>query len=183
MKHRGETLRKRVDLRELVLVETTCVTSHPALPFSSVVERAKDTVRPEDDATFVAAVNIRRTRSHRISPLGLPSAPPPPGSEALPVLVEQALEEAPPLPDFDNPDPEEKPPETPQGRLDRWKRKLLDLTNRNPLLNHRVPKTNLPIICPEPGRFAQAGKGAVRQFHGNSRSWTTRPSPSTMRTR
>ena len=147
----AETLRKRVALRELVLVETTCVTSHPALTFSSAVERAKDSVQPKDDATFVAAVDTRRARSHRITPLGLPSAPPPPSSEALPVSVEQALKEAPPLPDFDNPDPEEKPPETPQGRLDRWKRKLFDLTNGNPLLNHRATKTSLRIISPELG--------------------------------
>ena len=147
----AETLRKRAALAELVLIETTCVTSHPTPSFSAAIGQANDTVQPEDDDTFVAAVDIRRARSHRITPLGLQSAPSAPSLEATPALGEHELEAAPPLPDFDNPDPEEEAPQTPQGRLDRWKRKLLDLTNRNPLLNHRAPKTSLRIICPDPG--------------------------------
>ena len=147
----AETLRKRADLKELVLVETTCATSYPAPPFSKALERAKDSIRPEDDDTFVAAVDVRRARSHRITPLGLQSRQPTPSSEATSAIVEQELEEAPQLPDFDSPAPEEDAPQTAEGRLERWKRKLLDLTNRNPLLNHRRPKTSLRIICPDPG--------------------------------
>ena len=36
------------------------------------------------------------------------------------------------------------------SRLDTWKNKLLDLTNRNRLLNHRDTKGCLRIVCPDP---------------------------------
>lgn len=36
------------------------------------------------------------------------------------------------------------------SRLDTWKNKLLDLTNRNRLLNHRDTKGCLQIVCPDP---------------------------------
>lgn len=36
------------------------------------------------------------------------------------------------------------------SRLDAWKSKLLDLTNRNRLLNHRDTKGCLRIVCPDP---------------------------------
>lgn len=36
------------------------------------------------------------------------------------------------------------------SRLDAWKNKLLDLTNRNRLLNHRDTKGCLRIVCPDP---------------------------------
>ena len=147
----AETLRKRADLKELVLVETTCVTSHPAPSFSTAIKQANATVLPEADATFVAAVDVRRARSHRITPLGLQSRQPMPNPGHPPPRVEQGLEQAPPLPDFDSPTPEEDAPQTAEGRLKRWKLKLLDLTNRNPLLNHRATKTSLQIICPDPG--------------------------------
>ncbi|MGC9329926.1 MAG: DUF4011 domain-containing protein, partial [Candidatus Hinthialibacter sp.] len=67
--------------------------------------------------------------------------------------VELSLEEAPPLPDFDEDADLETPPETPEGRLERWQRKLLDLSARNPLLNHKNTKTSLDIFCPEPWRL------------------------------
>ena len=70
----AETLRKRIDLQELLLLETTCATSSPVPPFSAAIE----------------------------------------------------------LPDFDSAEPEDAKPETPQGRLERWQRKLLDLSARKP---------------------------------------------------
>ena len=56
----AETLRKRVDLKELLLIETTCVTSHPPPSFSMALREAGRTVGADDDATFCAAVDIRR---------------------------------------------------------------------------------------------------------------------------
>lgn len=158
----AETLCKRVDLRELVLVETTCVTSHPALPFF-LGGRTGQGHRPARGRRHVRC--SRRYPARPITPHLPARFAVGPASTRLgspPVPVEQALEEAPPLPDFGNPDPEEKRPETPQGRLDRWKRKLLDLTSRNPLLNHRAPKTSLRIICPEPGLLEDKLAAGVR---------------------
>ena len=149
----AETLRKRIDLQELVLIETTYVTSHPAPLFSKACNAAKDAILPEKDATFAAAVDIRRARAHSITPLGLRAEEHPPSDESPAAEVELPLEEAPALPGFDSADLEEEKPETPESRLQRWQRRLLDLTLNNRLLNHRATKTSLRIICPQPGRL------------------------------
>ena len=149
----AEILRKRIELHELVLVETTCVTAQPVPSFSMALKAARDSILLEDDHTFEAAVDIRQARAHRITPLGSRATRPAPDGEASVTVVEQTLEEAPALPDFDTADPEEEKPETPAGRLERWQRKLLDLSIRNPLLNHRATKASLRIICPDPGRL------------------------------
>ena len=147
----AETLRKRVQLKELLLIETTCATSHPAAPFSKALAAANECILPDKDESFIAGIDIRRARAHRITPLGRKSASAATadGSEQH-AQVEQALEEAPSLPDFDGDLEEKNVPETPAGRLERWQRKLLDLSARNPLLNHKSSKTSLRLICPDP---------------------------------
>lgn len=148
----AETLRKRIQLKELALIETTFVTSHPAPPFSKAVTAAAEIISIDKDGSFNSAVDIRRARAHRINPLG----PRVCKNEAVSEfqkghVVELSFEEAPALPDFDDGLEDEAVPDTPEGRLGRWQRKLLDLSARNPLLNHRSTKTSLRIICPQPG--------------------------------
>lgn len=145
----AEVLRKRIDAGELALIETTCVTAQR--PFSEALEMAQDSIRHEDDGTFAAALDIHQARAQRIAPLGLQRDEPETRDEPSFEVVQQQLEEAPTdLPDYDAADTEADIPETPEGRLERWQRKLLDLSLRNPLLNHRASRTNLEIICPEP---------------------------------
>lgn len=145
----AEVLRKRIDSGELALIETTCVTAQQS--FSEALEAAQHSIRHEDDVTFAAALDIHQARAHRIAPLGLQREEAAPGDEPSFEVVQQALEEAPTdLPDYDAADTAADIPETPAGRLERWQRKLLDLSLRNPLLNHRASRTNLEIICPEP---------------------------------
>lgn len=165
----AETLRKRIQLKELVLIETTYVTSHPAPPLSKATAAAQETIIADKDATFNAAVDIRRARAHRIIPIGVKtgeSAGSSHGIENDSVSVTLGFEEAPPLPDFDDGIGDEAQPETPRGRLDRWQRKLLDLTARNPLLNHKSTKSSLQIICPDPGlledKLAEGARIAIR---------------------
>ena len=147
----AEILRKRIQLNELLLTDTIYVTSHPAPPFSKAVEAATEVISPDRDGTFNSAIDIRRARAHRITPLGRKSGQPGEAAESVGGdRVEIALEEAPVLPDFDDSVEEEELPETPAGRLKRWQRKLLDLSTRNPLLNHRSTKTSLRLICPDP---------------------------------
>ena len=150
----AEILRKRIQLKELLLIETTCVTSHPAPSFSKAVKAATEVVSPDRDDTFNSAIDIRRARAHRITPLGIKlGQPDEPSRSPDSERIEMPFEEAPVLPDFDDGVEEEELPETPAGRLERWQRKLLDLSARNPLLNHRLTKTSLLLICPEPGRL------------------------------
>ena len=146
----AEALRKRAELKDLILIETTLTTAQPAPPFSRALERAMDHLGPDRDAAFTAAVDIRRARAHQIKPLGVTrSADESDASDEAPAH-QIAIEAAPALPDFDN-EPEPAVPDTPDGRLERWQRKLLDLTARNPLLNHKSTKTSLPLLCPDPG--------------------------------
>lgn len=158
----AETLRKRIQLKELILIESTLVTSHPAPPFSKAEAAGRATIEPDKDESFSAAVDVRRARAHRISPLGIKTG----GAESSPrdgdePKVELSFEEAPPLPDFDE-EPEEEMAETAVGRLERWQRKLLDLTARNPLLNHKSTKTSLRLICPDPGALEDKLAAGVR---------------------
>lgn len=149
----AEVLRKRYQLKELVLVESTLLTTHPPVPFSRAIERAVAQLDPEFDERFVTAVDIARARAHQITPIGVSTEAINTSADGAPTTeVELALEQAPALPDFDQEEEEEKP-QTPAGRLDRWQRKLLDLSARNPLLNHKSPKTSLELLCPDPGRL------------------------------
>ena len=145
----AEVLRKRIDSGELALIETTCVTAQR--PFSEALEAAQISIRLENDGTFAAALDIHQARVHRIAPLGLQREESAARDEPSFEVVQQQLEEAPTdLPDYDAAETVADLPETPEGRLERWQRKLLDLSLRNPLLNHRASRTNLEIICPEP---------------------------------
>jgi very-short-patch-repair endonuclease/DNA polymerase III delta prime subunit len=159
----AETLRKRIQLKELVLIETTYVTSHPSPQFSKAVAAAMEAIAPDKDDTFTSAIDIRRARAHRIAPLGLKSSRiVGPSDHGAGEIVELPLEEAPALPDFDDGIEEEELPETPAGRLERWQRKLLDLTARNPLLNHKSTKTSLRLVCPSPGLLEDKLANGIR---------------------
>lgn len=148
----AEPLRKRTDLKELILMETTCVSSHPAPSFSKAIAAARECISPDKDDSFVAGIDIRRARAHRITPLARKSmATEVAGDGESHTKVEQALEDAPPLPDFGSDQEDKDAAESPASRLERWQRKLLDLSARNPLLNHKSSKTSLRLICPEPG--------------------------------
>lgn len=163
----AESLRKRIQLKELILIETTTATQVPAPPFSKAVSLADTHFPHEKDETFLAAIDIRRARAHRITPLGRKTQVANKTEEKENEnIVELALEEGPSLPDFDDPRQEEPEVETPSGRIERWQRKLLDLSSRNPLLNHKSARTSLQFICPDPGlledRLAEGAKISIQ---------------------
>ncbi|WKB54977.1 DUF4011 domain-containing protein [Eleftheria terrae] len=146
-------LRKRVRLKELVLFETTLLTQRPLPPFSHAIERALQQVAEDRGQAFELAVDVRRARLQRIKPLAsaeaaLASALP--SSEAT--VAEPGFEAAPDGPD-DRPATDEPLPETPQDRLTRWQRKLLDLSLRNNLLSFKAGKKSLPLDAPEASRL------------------------------
>ncbi|AZZ92641.1 DUF4011 domain-containing protein [Hahella sp. KA22] len=150
--YEAEVFRQRIPLKELILIETTLVTANPAAPFSKAVQAGSLAVSLEKDNEFIAAIDIRRARAHRINPVSLQtprSQFDESGSEAE--SIEPGLEEAPSLPSYSVPDEEDLSDSSPSGRLERWQRKLLDLSARNPLLNHRPGKTSLAFVCNDPG--------------------------------
>ncbi|HET6496880.1 MAG TPA: DUF4011 domain-containing protein, partial [Thermoleophilia bacterium] len=139
-------VRKRVELNEICVFETTSLTAQPPVAFPDAVNEGKREL--EDSSGTCCVVDIRRARRARVRPLpirvGRPVAAEG-GAEAAvtaPVVVE--------LPSLDaaGEDRDSAVTETPATRLDRWKRKLLDLTLNNRLLNFRETKKTLGILCP-----------------------------------
>lgn len=146
------SLRKRVALQELVLFETTLATgAHPS-PFSRAIAQANRQIDEERDGEFVTALDIRRARMQRLRPLALGYTAAATEAGTADVDIEPAgdvLEAAPALPDFDLADSAETPTSA-EGRLDRWQRKLLDLTTRNRLLNVKPGATCIRLLPPDP---------------------------------
>ena len=153
--YESQTLRKKTESGEIILIESTCLTHNPGPQFSQALKAAQECIRRDDDDTFSAAVDVHRARAHGITPLGATSqySAEPRDDDQPKSNVE--FENAPNLPPFDkdNIDAAVDLPQTPHGRIDRWQRKLLDLTLRNSLLNHRATKTSLQLICPDPGEL------------------------------
>jgi len=147
----AETLRQRIPLKELILIETTLMTQHPAVPFSRAVKEGIKQVSLDKDHEFIAAIDIRRARGHQINPISLKSpTDSSTATDGTSKLIELALEDAPDLPLSPVTVEKDIPEDTPSGRLERWQRKLLDLSARNPLLNHKSSKSNLSIVCADP---------------------------------
>ena len=149
----AETLRQRIPLKELILIETTFLTNHSVPPFSQAVKEGAKQVSLEKDGEFVAAIDIRRARAHRINPISLQSqVAGPVGTGEIVEDIDPGLEEAPSdLPSHTVSIDDDVPEDTPGGRLERWQRKLLDLSARNPLLNQKPSKSSLTLVCDDPG--------------------------------
>ena len=151
-------LRKRVELGQIILFETTLLTHEPAVSFEQAM--AEGLKHLEDESTFRCVIDIRRARKSRIRPLPLlrvelTAAPDGRAAEkdfdpaAAPLLNLPAVEKQ-------NDEQAEAAVETPATRLDRWKQKLLDLTLNNRQLNFKDSKKNLPILCPDLGTLEDA---------------------------
>ena len=153
----GLRLRKRIDLKEALVFDASMAASSPRSDFGEVAREARRRLdQPED---VVCVIDVYRARSGQIRPLpervsrpvGLPirrdscdSADEPsdtggdmPDVSSIP--THPAREQAAAVPGK---------AETPETRLDRWKRKLLDLSLRNRLLNYRETKKTIPVTCP-----------------------------------
>ena len=145
-------LRKRIKLKELILFESTLLTHRPAPAFSFAISRGEQQIAEDAEQLFELAVDIRRARLQRIKPLASEqavTAAPVDASAGLQIL---GVEDAPDLPDA--PAEEGRPAdETPEDRLKRWQRKLLDLSMRNNLLNFKTGKKGVQLDAPDPGRL------------------------------
>lgn len=144
-------LRKYEALKELVIFETTLVVNEPPLSFSKAVSEGNRRISEENENHFIYALDIKRARSHQITPLGVTiqkiADATALGNDSELVL---ALEAAPNLPAFDLGINNSSAPDSPETRLDHWKRKLLDLTKRNKLLNLKPSKTAIRLHCSNP---------------------------------
>ena len=139
-------LRKAIAAKELVVFETTLVTHRPPARFPDAIAVATAALSEAKEKEFVAAIDVGRARMAQIRPLAS-HAPRQEGeeveaeSEPIPLPASPGLETKPTM------NPEERP-RTPGGRIERWQRKLLDLSMRNRLLNFISSKQAVPVVCP-----------------------------------
>jgi len=146
--------RKRVDLKEIAVFDPTCVTSRPSPSFDGAVRKGLQELT--DPARFQCAVDIRRARKGGITPL--PERVHDEEAEAAAEAVEDDTSGPAPRPDLSQVegadtvarrDSDEEKPKDAESRIDRWCRKLLDLSLRNRLLNFRETKKTVPLLCPD----------------------------------
>ena len=147
-----QAVRKRVKSGELLTFECTGIAGSQKPSLRWAMSTGEAYLLDEEDS-FRYGIDIHRARQLQIRALPSRSAGP---TEEVTVATDAApvIEDVPPLPPLDPeliPIVEAGEPETPEGRLAKWKSKLLDLTLRNRLLNFKPTKTNLRIVCPDPG--------------------------------
>ena len=161
-------VRKAVQAHEFIPIETTLLTKRPAIGFDQAVDEGRRRFSESRDPEFVMAVDIARSRAARIRPLASDRAADGAEADAVDETAPAAL---PPLPDFGLLPGEigEEEPETPRGRIERWQRKLLDLSLRNRLLNYRDSKQTVPLRCPSVADLEDELAGG-KKFRGFSLS-------------
>ena len=135
-----------VDARELITLETTLLTQRPAVGFREANSNANAQLSDDADKPFHLAIDIARARAADIRPISDRMANARTGAAASDPSAPAALPPVPAL-DFLPVEYEEFATETPDNRLTRWQKKLLDLTLRNRLLNFKYSKQTLKLIC------------------------------------
>ena len=140
-------VRKAVQACEFVPIETTFLTKRPSVGFEQAVDEGRRRLSEEREPEFVMAVDVSRSRAARIRPLASHRVRGGAGTGQQDEVVPAAL---PKPPDFNLLPGEERDekPHTSHDRIERWQRKLLDLSLRNRLLNYRDGKQTLPLRCP-----------------------------------
>lgn len=142
-------VRKRLQLQEMLVFETTLAAQGHAVSFSQAISQGNRQLSEDEDDKFELVVDVKRARRSRIKPLALAHAV---ADQALPVNEPEAviaLEDAPDLPD----EVQQEVPTAeldPKDRLARWQRKLLDLSLRNALLNFKQGKKALQLDVAAP---------------------------------
>ena len=151
-------VRKRVDSGELLVFETTGIARHHSQRPSLRIAMETGGEHLLDEEAFRYVIDIHRSREVQIKPLPSRAVPAKraagePGQDD--VQPEAVIEPMPRLPDLDAVSTVLDLPfdDTPEGRLSKWKSRLLDLTLRNKLLNFKVTKTTLKFVAPELARL------------------------------
>lgn len=145
----ASAVRKRVELQEMLVFETTLATQSSPPAFGYAADTASKQLTDED---FLMALDVHRARMQKLRPLTTSAhrAGEPQENEQAPQMSE-ALEAAPDLPTFDV--EVEEAPSTPTGKLELWQRKLLDLTTRNRMLHLPDRAKVIRLVCPDPGEL------------------------------
>ncbi|WP_186251772.1 DUF3320 domain-containing protein [Burkholderia gladioli] len=149
-----QAVRKRVDSGEFLVFETTGIAHHPNHRPSLRIALEQGAAHLLEENSFRYAIDIHRARELQIKPLPsrverlknieLDDSKKATDIEPPPIL--------PPL-DAENLIIIDAADDTPEGRLAKWKSRLLDLTLRNRLLNFKTTKSTLQLIAPDLGKL------------------------------
>lgn len=165
-----QMLRKRVQLEEMVMIETTLLTGSNPGRFKQAVEAGRKLIAEDATSPFELAIDVRRARSAKIRPLDLSGSSEPTIAPAATAGMAQEVGE---VPQFEEELDKRREPvaEKTLDRLESWKRSLLDLTLKNRLINFKDTKSTIAIECPDAGlledkladgaRFKLLGKATV----------------------
>jgi len=151
-----QLLRKRLASNDIALFETTLLTAAAPVKFAQARAKAAEFVSETPEKRFESVIDIRRARQHGVFPLAL-------GAEA-PVSAATAgvAQTANPIDEIETVDEDihlsDAGPE-PVDRVERWKRKLLDLSLRNKLLNFKLGKGAVALIAPDPAGLTSRLEG------------------------
>ncbi|WP_407176383.1 DUF3320 domain-containing protein [Bradyrhizobium sp. STM 3562] len=165
-----QMLRKRVQLEEMVMVETTMLTGANPARFRQAVEAGKKLIAEDAALPFELAIDVRRARAAKIKPLDLSVSAAP---AITPAAQPQTAQEVGEVPLFEEELDKRREPASERSldRLETWKRNLLDLSLKNRLLNFKDTKATIGIECPDAamledkladgGRFKLLGRATV----------------------
>ncbi|MBN2784302.1 MAG: DUF4011 domain-containing protein [Pontiellaceae bacterium] len=140
-------LRNRIALKDLILFETTLATSDQPIQFPQAVREADREISEQFEDEFVYVIDLKQARSRKIFPIDFGGD----GRESQAEGTNKREVTLPPPPVLPPVDQQEKAVEelTPDGRVNQWRRKLLDLSKRNKLLNISQRSMGFKIICPD----------------------------------
>lgn len=170
----GLAVRKRITSGELIALETTVLTHRPRPSLRMACELGLEHLQKETE--FLFAIDVKRARIEQVRPLpsktGMGITV---GDQQLGGISDSGIELPPELPPLDGETivfDDNVRPETPAGRLARWKSKLLDLTLRNRLINFKPTNVMLPLRVPDPAHLEDA--------LADGQEWKFRPLPQIM---
>jgi very-short-patch-repair endonuclease len=152
----GLAARKRVELDEMLLVEATCLTHGADGGFTRAVTAGTDRIARASG--FVQVIDVRSARKFGVRPLPIKA------DRTCVDDVKETKFELSPVghiddvhgPEDGNASPagaDSRAPEpfhVEQDRLSRWKRRLLDLSLRNRLINFRATRRTVPLLVADP---------------------------------
>ncbi|MEX1026015.1 MAG: DUF3320 domain-containing protein [Planctomycetota bacterium] len=140
---------KRVELEELVVFDATAATTRPSVDFDAARAEAERHLKGGTEFRF--AIDVARARRGGVRPLA--SFAEATGGASDPVSIAAAPTSAPTLERLAEQERLRESQVTPEAlapgtRLEHWRRKLLDLSMRNRLLNFKVSKRTIPLLPP-----------------------------------
>ncbi len=149
-----ESIRKRIDLKELLVFEAVGISSSPVLNFTQAKIIAENHTAYGKDQNFEYMLDIHQSRGEQIKPLTLNNKT----IEESVINHEEEnninFEPAPTdLPDLSDEKIYGNINSTEQTRLNIWQKKLLNLSPSNPLLNCKINQSNIAILCPNPEKL------------------------------